>query len=392
MTSVIHIALLTLLALQEPAPAPAPTLRGRVVAEATALPIAGATVLADGFAQHVPPAETDAAGDFTLLTGARCIESNAISNRGADFLRVSAPGFTELRVDPCSEAPWAAPIPLRKSASLRGRFAEGRFDRVLVSARAIDLTWPPQSGLYGEDGGWHAQVDTAGTFEFGALPAQIVLTVAWDGFVDGQRTRHTLPLVLQPGEARDIVLSAPLPDQKSPSTANSAQGAWIPVQLSAVNLGGGSRPMPWFEVIGESRPIRHRVGGGRWHVHGFRACNCLELRTDATRVIARDIEGWVGACDLAFSADGTTARARVVLSRGTLLRLDASGSSEDVRASISVAGVRFVERELLAGVVHYEVVPRGAVLVRVRAVSGAEWETPVDASSSERVHSVLLSR
>jgi hypothetical protein len=389
-----HLALLTLVVLQEPTPTPtpAPTIRGRVVAEATALPIVGASVIAGGYLRNVLPAETGADGEFTLLTRARCKESNATENLGTDFFRVSAPGFVELRVDPCSNAPWAGPIPLRKSASVRGRLTEEKFDRaIVITARAVDLTWPPQSGLHGEEVMWRAEVDASGAFEFPTLPSQIELTLAWTRTSDSNREKHTLPVVLRPEERRDVVLPATAPLDSAPVAARPPEDPWFKLLLSAIGSDGRVSEFPWFEVLGESRLIPHRVGGGRAHVHHSRACNHLEVRADVTRLICRDVDGWVGACGLRQSKSESVRIGSAVLTPGTVLRLDATGLTEDARISIDVGEAHFVDRELLAGVVRYEVVPCGAVHISVASSSGRAWETSLDASS-RRIHHVVLTR
>lgn len=352
----------------------------RVVAEGTREPVVGATILPSGAGIDRTPITSSAQGEFVLVDPPRRSESNATSNRGIDYLRITAPGFGAALVDPCSNAPWASPIRLRAGATLSGTLegaSEG--DIVTASVAGDELCWPPRSGLYCLDERWRAVMTEGGRFELKDLPAQVPIEIGITsaGFAPG--TVVTNRIVLRPGELRRLELdSASL--SHTPPTSESTKGDWITLNGIAHDAEGTLRELPWFEYLGNSRRIRHRVGGGRAHVHHWRACNCLELEPGTSTLVARDVDGWVGMQVITVENGESGMRRPVRVEPGALLRLDASSLTSPARMRLSSGRLEFARRDLVPGVLRYEVVPVGTLLITLEV----KGQSPVSRSCELR--------
>jgi|GEM_PF-5335331 len=192
----------------------APSLQGRIVQESDGAPIAGARI--DPHPSFKTPA-TDAneRGEFALTAKPKNFSSNATNHEPYDsveYLTITATGHARTIVDPCADAPWAAPIRVRTSSTLRGRVdglppGPGHHVAVLVSWK--DLCWPPRTGLTRVDERWIGDLDADGRFEIRDVPAEVPPAIRFDaGTSHGLGAWLTKDLALAPGEARELALDA----------------------------------------------------------------------------------------------------------------------------------------------------------------------------------------
>lgn len=355
---------------QEP-PTEQPALRGTVVREDASTLVAGAQVEPFRSLRN-PPAITDELGRFVIREAApKCFASNATNTQTydlVDYLVITALGTARTFVDPCSTAPWADPVRLRPVAALRGRFtSSGAGHRICAVAPWQDLCWPPRTGLTRVDARWFADLDGEGRFEFAELPAQVPLSIRFEAGVTAAGLKLVEDLVLQPGEVREIELSAPTPSGPEASPGPTTQDEpWIPLEITA-NGRGTSRGLAAFEILEGGRFMPHKVGGGRWHVHGSRPCNHLEALPGARTLIARDPEGWFGLETIEILPTDPRVVRQIEMSPGALVRIHFDGPEERARISLDHEGVRFVSREVRRGILWYELVPTGKVTASVAA-------------------------
>jgi hypothetical protein len=136
----------------------------------------------------------------------------------------------------------------------------------------------------------------------------------------------------------------------------------------------------WFEVCGGGRLAKHRNGGGRHHIHRFRACSHLELTTGTWSLLGRDADGLIGI-GILEAEHQEHLHPRVIFAPGALLRIDATGLDAPSRLTLSHDGLAFVEVELLPGVVRCEVVPAGMVEVVVSAEGSEPRERVVETTA-----------
>ena len=370
-------------------------LRGVVVRDSDGSPIEGARVEPQGGGIDGRAVVTRADGSFELPDGPRCGPS-ANGSRGIDYLRVTAPGSSLALVDPCSTAPWASTVRLRPSATLVGWVAglpEGHPIDVVV--QAAEIAWPPRSGLTVSEPRFTGTLNAEGHFEIADVPAQVPLAVRhtagqWD---DGYEL--ATGLVLAPGERREVALEV-LPDQGSRhgSEKDKASGPWIPLFPSA-SAATPPEELVWFEVlnggrlaghfVGGPRSKHHVIAGGRFHVHGYRACNHLEVEPGGWTLVARDNAGGIGAKRIRVRETDPSIGTEAAVRPGALLRIDASDLEAPFRLTLSYDGLAFVDAEMLPGVVRYEVVPAGKVDAAIQADGSEATKRIVEATAGSTV-------
>jgi len=130
---------------------------------------------------------------------------------------------------------------------------------------------------------------------------------------------------------------------------------------------------------------QHRVGGGRWHVHGSRACNDLEALPGARTLIGFDARGRIGLERLDILATDTRVVPLVTLAPGALLRIAFDGPEERARIALSSRGIEYAARELPRGVVWYELAPTGKVAIRVTSNAAEPRSIELDAHAGRIV-------
>ncbi len=367
-----------------------PRIRGRVVRESDGSPVVGALVEAYPAFRVREETRTDERGEFARVGAAEWRHTTATNEKPYDlvqYLTVSGPGIARTLVDPCAEAPWASPIRTRSTAVVRGRIERApiaQVNHVVVIAPWKDLCWPPRTGLTRVDLRWLCDLDADGRFEIRDVPAEVPLELHWNAGTSGSRGAALVDeFVLAPGEVRELALAAPDPLAPSATDSTDRNGAWTPVLPIAEESAGASPYLVAFEIVAGGRFARHKVGGGRWHMHGSRACNDLEALPGPRTIVAFDARGHFGCTTIDLPADGLTQRPRVPLGPGALLRIAFDGPEERARIALVAKGIEFAARELPRGVVAYELAPAGAVQLRVTSTTAEPRTVEVDARAGE---------
>lgn len=367
----------TLRAQEAPSATPAlPTISGRVVRESDGTPVVGANVEAWPASQNRDGTTTDDRGEF-LRVGKPGFEYATATRREpfdfVSYLTISAPGVARTLVDPCSDAPWAAPIRVRGTATIRGRVEnapKNQVNHVVVIANAKDLCWPPRTGLTETDPRWLGDLDAEGRFEIPDVPAEVPLFFCWNAGTSGS---HGVALaddpVLAAGEEREWNSRAPegAVPLRTTRTPHPAEDPWIPVDPTAHDSEARTPTLLARDLVDVWRFLRHRNGGGRYHVHGWRACHHLEAMPEMRTLVAFDASGQIGLERFEVRADDSRVLPRATVAPGALLRIAFDGPEERARIALSSRGIEFAARELPRGVVWYELVPAGDVSVRVVA-------------------------
>jgi hypothetical protein len=360
---------------------------GRVVHDVDRTPVEAAKVELQGSGPHDPAVVTDAHGAFEVAEGPRCLQSKRTSNIGVDYLRVSAAGCGTVLLDPCANGPWSDQIRLRPGANLTGRFeGAGSGHWINAVATGSDLSWPPQSGLATTDESWRAYTDAEGRFAFTDLPAQVLLGLSFDPELRPAIAQSDVRIVLKPGtnqslESASIAASAGL----TAIRVGGSNGPWVPVDPVAVGMDGRPRYQAWFESVDGGRLRQHKVGGGRWHVHGHRPCDHLEFTPGRYTLVGHDADGWFGVVGLEVKESDAYARPRVPMAPGCLLRLDGSKLDRTVLVTLSQATVSFAVLAIHPSEVRYEVVPAGDVHLSAAANGGELFTREITARAGSEV-------
>lgn len=359
-----------LLALAQSGPTAATVVDGRVVSETTGLPIGGARVEPASNWGDLSPTVTDELGRWSFEPKPEV--SSARPRRRAldqDEMAVAANGHASTTVDTSSHAPWANEIPLRPTRKLRGRMHgahEG--EAVYLELDARDCVWPPHTGLAISLKERGVALDPEGRFEIDAVPAQTSIRLRLGKH--GQYRTLEQPFALSLDSADIIDFQAPPPTLKGDPTEEEPKG-WQAVDCVPVEAQGKSPESAWFDVLPESRHIRHRVGGGRWHVHGNLPCNCIESRNGARVLVARDCDGWFGVQAIQVSDETIGKKHRIVIVPGGLLRLHLGKDALASRVSLRANGLVFATREVAPDSIWYELAPPGGVDILIGADGSA---------------------
>ncbi len=315
---------------------------------------------------------TNEQGEFAALGRPSFSYSTATNPAPYDLVQyftITAPGHARTIVDPCADGPWAAPIRMRDCATLRGRvdlLPPGPGHHVVVLVSWEDLCWPPRTGLTRTDERWIGDLDADGRFEISDLPAQVPLAIRFDaGTTAGRGAGLADDLVLAPGEVRELAFHAPDSALDSAADNKAAEGPWIPVAPSASVPEGATENLIAFELAENWRFLRHRNGGGRWHMHGSRACNDLEALPGVHTLIAFDARGHIGLERFDIQASDVRLVPHATTAPGALLRIAFDGPEERARIVLSSQGIEFRARDLPRGAVWYELAPAGKVTLRV---------------------------
>ncbi|MBL8857102.1 MAG: hypothetical protein JNL28_01175 [Planctomycetes bacterium] len=363
----------SILLLQAPLPVSA-LASGRIVSEADGKVIVGAQVTPAPEWNLVTPARTNDAGLYTFIPqpGERSHLRFRPKLHG-DEMGVEAAGFAKVTVDTSSRAPWANEIPLRRTKSVFGNIHGAGVDFTVVGeTNASDFVWPPQSGLTIMTTSPSATVGADGSFTLKDVPmwAGITLRVkcpadpAWrvlGRFVFGDA---------------DEKLSFELPPPPATPVAADDADEWHFVGLFGRNAEGLRRTNAWFDVQPNARQRSHPWGGGRWHVHGNRACDCIESRAGERLLVARDPDGWFGLRTVTIAPDAGVTRYGITLSPGALLRIQL-GKGLAGRVSLVAAGRVFAARDALPEELWYELSPAGEIELRLEVPERAMRTIPV---------------
>lgn len=384
----VVLASSSLLAQSAPAPtAELPYIHGRVTDESGEKPVAGATVTPYP-AFRSEGTTTNEQGEFAALGKPSFVKDHRTNNLPYDlvaYFTITAPGHARTLVDPCADAPWAAPIRMRDSATLRGyveNLPSGHGHDIVAIADWKDLCWPPRSGLTRTDQRWIDFVDSQSRFEIQDLPAGVPLSLRFDaGERNGDGSKVVEDFVLAPREVREIVVNAqvdlPLPHVVPPT------GEWIEVSPSASVPEGTTSNLFTFELLENWRHDFHRNMGGRAHVHGSRACNDLEALPGAHTLIAFDARGHIGLERFDIQARAARVVPHATMAPGALLRIAFDGPEERARITLSSRGIEFRARELPRGAVWYELAPAGKVSIRVTSTVADPRSIEVDARAGQ---------
>jgi hypothetical protein len=345
-----------------------PVIRGRIVSDVDGAAVQQAAVKADGYGGSKTVVETNDRGEFELAERTLCGRTHLTGERATGFLAVTAPGYAPGFVDPCCRAPWADPIRLRASATITGRVKDAEPGaRIAAVIQSDQLCWPPRSGLTVPNPTWDAKLDSDLRFELADLPAQVVISLEYHGASHGVLGE----VVLEPGRTREMHFAldeklTPLPPSFVPDSLHRTL-----IQPSATDEHAQARTIAWFELLKDWRHQSHaKIGGGRWHVHGHRACNDIEALAGANTLIACDFDGRIGIEPIQVREVDKLMRPHVALSPGGLLRLDAGLLASPARVTLSRGDVDFSTRTLHRGVVRYEVVPAGELKIVLQAEGG----------------------
>lgn len=343
-----------------------PRLRGRVVAEGSGAPIAGATISTFGFALNEAATTSAGDGSFDIAGQGRADESGRSWYVGFDYLRIEARGVAPTFVDSHGSAAWEGTIHLRSAIALRGTLkGAGRGARATARIDAKWLSWPPQSGLSCWLPPIEARFDEAGHFEFPPLPTQVPIDLEFDSGGDERRSGALRWLVLQAGDSRALELDFATLAPIDASTARArSDEVWTTVSPIALDASGSTRLWSWFECLEGGR---HPFHTGRVSAcgHDNRVCNHHEARPGVRTFVARDPAGWIGVQALTIAASDKEAKPTITLAPGALLRIDATALTTSSRVELSANGVVFAVRDVLPGVLRYELAPAGGVTARV---------------------------
>jgi hypothetical protein len=363
----LHLAASLLLPSAQGSPEPlTPSLRGRVVAEGSGEPVSGAMLTTFGFSIEQTSTTTAQDGTFAIPTTGLHRGVNASWEKSIDHVRIEAPGFAPLFLDPLASATWTDVIRLRPATVLRGTL-KGASRGARASARIESLAWPPQSGLSCYVPPVEARFDELGRFEFPPLPTQVPIEIEFDTGWAERRSGALRDLVLEPGTERTLELDiATLAPIARPTSAESDEG-WRAVEPVVLDAKDAAREWTWFEFVEGGRHQPHRVGGGSRHVHKNRPCTHLEARPGKWTLVARDPAGWIGVQEFTIADAEKVAKPTIRLAPGALLRIDASSSTAPARIELSAKGIVFCARKVLPGELRYELAPAGEVTVKVIA-------------------------
>jgi len=113
---------------------------------------------------------------------------------------------------------------------------------------------------------------------------------------------------------------------------------------------------------------RHNVGGGHWHVHGSRACNDFQALPGLRTLVAFAARGQIGLERFEVRPSDLSVTPSAELAPGALLRIAFDGPEERARIALASRDIEFAARETPRGVVLHELVPAGAIEVRVTSV------------------------
>jgi hypothetical protein len=219
---------------------------------------------------------------------------------------------------------------------------------------------------------FRASIDAEGRFELDGVPTHVPLTLllasgsdGWSGLQLGEE------FVLAAGETRHVEFERP-PDPERTDPTEPDDPAWQRISALALDETGRPKPTAWFELVPPGRHVSHaRIGGGRWHVHGNRPCNCLESLPGKRTIVARNPEGWIGIQRFDVEPGTDPTEPRVIIHPGGLLRLHLAGEAARSRVVLRSNGLEFASRSVLGGTVWYELAPAGEVELVVSVADAA---------------------
>lgn len=363
-----------------------PTISGRVVREFDGAIVVGANVEAHPAFRTRAVTTTDERGEFVRVGRPTFVYTTATNLEPYDrvnYLTISGPGIARTLVDPCADAPWATPIRVRRTATIRGcveNAPNGRVTHVVVIANSKDMSWPPRTGLTNSNPRWLGDLDAEGRFEIRDVPAEVPLDLQWNAGTSGS---HGIDLaddvVLAPDEVREWNFRAPdgAVPLRSTGAADAARGPWIPVAAIARDAENRTPALLACELVDGWRFQRHRNGGGRYHVHGWRACNHLEALPGTRTLVAFDASGRIGLERFEVRADAVIEGVSAEIAPGALLRIEFDGPEERARIALSSRDVEFAVRELPRGVVWYELSIAGPVTIGITS-AGSQREVRIE--------------
>lgn len=354
----------TLLLLMSQSPLQAPLVAsGRVVAEADGKPIPQARVTPATEWNLFTPAFTDDSGRYTFEP--RLTEHPRVSLRpklDSDQMEVAAEGFVTVIVDTASCAPWADVIPLRRAVAVGGHLrGAGPAYSVIAQFDPVDFVWPPQSGMTIVMKSPSSGVAQDDSFTIQEVPVGVRVTLQAKCPADDDW--RELGHFVFDGSVNQMDLKLPPPLAKKPRATEKDSDEWHFVGMFGRDSQGTRRANVWFDVLPESRHNDHPFGGGRWHLHGNRACDCIVSRLGERLLVARDPDGWFGTRTINLTSDTRKDKFGITMSMGALIRIQMGAVNG--RVALFIDGQAFAVRDALAGEVWYALSPAGSIRIEV---------------------------
>jgi len=363
--------------------------RVRFVSEETHECLAGVRVLrAQGWTGPLD-ARSDPTGWVSLARRGQDESSTPIDPRQrqtplhGDEVVVQAESHAGIVIDSVSTAPWASEVPLRGIGTLTGFVTgarKGEDVSVVIPAQAV--TWPPRTGLERTDPRQRGAIDDEGRYFVVGIPANTPVSVWLGAGTYGGGLLLESDLVLAAGERRERSYDRPPDPEKFGSSADERYRG---VSASASEADGRPVVDAWFEIVPGGRYRPHRVGGGRWHVHGNRPCDHLEALPGRRVVVARNSAGLIGVASVDIPEEGSGPRVRVGVAPGSLVRIHAAEIHKASWVRLTQGDLVFGVVRLVPGEIRYELIPAGEVSIALDREGSDPVVRKVEAKPGETV-------